>query len=138
MTFINPKMIYFRKFNILIIDYIFCLFSIWVSLSIEYNSIQVSVLENIYIYIFPLIVYSIVFFIFSIHKHFVRYTNVESIVKLIKAFALYSLIITFLFFLYYNYLNITLLLNHFTSFFLFCLLLRIFFSIYFNSNKKKF
>ena len=85
-----------------------------------------------------MIVYTLVFFIFSIHKHFVRYTNIESIVKLIKAFALYSLITILLFFLNYKSLNITLLLNQFTLFFLFCLLLRVFFSIYFSSNKKNF
>lgn len=136
---LDSKIIYYRKFVVLLFDLIFCFFATWLSLSLLYNSFHIPQIGYYYLYYVPLLIYVFVFLLFGTHKYLVRYTNIESIINLLKAFFAYSLIFfSLIFFLKIN-IKITYLINQNILFFLLAFATRIFFSSYFKletSNNK--
>lgn len=133
--FLESKIIYYRKFVPLFFDLLFCFFSTWLSLSLLNSNLHIIKFQDSHIYILPIILYLLIFLFFGTHRNLVRYTNIESIIKLTKVFLIYAILILILFFLFDNSLKKIFLINQIILFYLLSLLTRIYFSTYFNFKK---
>tara|TARA_B100000575_G_C23137728_1_gene661342 strand:+ start:48 stop:1910 length:1863 start_codon:yes stop_codon:yes gene_type:complete len=80
-------------FSIISFDLIISLFSTYLAYSLRLESYHIPDIENIYTYVFCILIYFPVFLYFRIYDSILKYTNLYSISRLIIASIIYSIIL---------------------------------------------
>ena len=80
--------------NIIVIslDYSFLAFSFWASLSIRENSMFIPTMESIYIILLAPLIAIPIFYFFGLYKSLIRYSNYQSLLTIMIASSLYTLL----------------------------------------------